>query len=93
MWLAAAPRWRLVLHDVIFGHDTPGGRLFDVILIVSILASVVAVMLEHMGHGGSAAAPLAKRIIEAYVELPARAPVVSVAGASGDGQMKEPEAL
>ena len=27
----------------------------------------VAVLLEHMGHGGSAAAPLAKQLIEAYV--------------------------
>ncbi len=27
----------------------------------------IAVVMEHMGHGGSAAAPLAKRIIEAYM--------------------------
>lgn len=27
----------------------------------------VAVLVEHMGHGGSAAAPLAKELIEAYV--------------------------
>ena len=27
----------------------------------------VAVLLEHMGHGGSSAAPLAKELIEAYV--------------------------
>ena len=27
----------------------------------------VVVLLEHMGHGGSAAAPLAKELIEAYV--------------------------
>ena len=27
----------------------------------------VAVIVEHMGHGGSAAAPLAKTIIEAYM--------------------------
>ena len=27
----------------------------------------VAVIVEHMGHGGSAAAPLAKRLIEAYM--------------------------
>ncbi len=31
----------------------------------------VAVLVEHMGHGGSAAAPLAKQLIEAYVGLPA----------------------
>jgi penicillin-binding protein 2 len=29
----------------------------------------VAVLLEHMGHGGTAAAPLAKQLIEAYVKL------------------------
>ena len=32
----------------------------------------IAVVVEHMGHGGSAAAPLAKTIIEAYMggEIP-----------------------
>jgi penicillin-binding protein 2 len=29
----------------------------------------VAVLGEHMGHGGSASAPLAKELIEAYVKL------------------------
>ena len=29
----------------------------------------VAVLVEHMGHGGSAAAPLAKELIEAYVRF------------------------
>ena len=29
----------------------------------------VAVLGEHMGHGGSAAAPLAKELIETYVKL------------------------
>jgi len=29
----------------------------------------VAVLAEHMGHGGSAAAPLAKEVIEQYVKL------------------------
>ncbi len=36
----------------------------------------VAVLAEHMGHGGSAAAPLAKAVIEAYMKLAPRAPVV-----------------
>lgn len=40
--------WRLILHEVIFEADTPAGKLFDVILIFSILASVVAVMLDSM---------------------------------------------
>lgn len=34
----------------------------------------VAVLVEHMGHGGSAAAPLAKEIIEAYFKSPAPPP-------------------
>ena len=29
----------------------------------------VAVLLEHMGHGGSAAAPLAKELIEAHLSF------------------------
>ncbi|MGQ0810254.1 MAG: penicillin-binding protein 2 [Nitrospiraceae bacterium] len=37
----------------------------------------VAVLAEHMGHGGSAAAPLAKELIEAYMKLAPQAPVVT----------------
>ena len=36
----------------------------------------VAVLVEHMGHGGAAAAPLAKEIIEAYFTLPSQASTV-----------------
>ncbi len=38
--------WRLALNDVIFGAESKAGKLFDVVLIVAILISVVAVMLE-----------------------------------------------
>ncbi len=38
------------LHTVIFGTDTPAGKLFDVILIWAILVSVAALMLDSMGH-------------------------------------------
>lgn len=41
-------RWRRVLHEVIFEADTPSGKGFDVLLIVSILASVLAVMLDSI---------------------------------------------
>ena len=41
-------RWRARLHETIFEADTPGGKLFDVLLIVSIVLSVVAVMLESV---------------------------------------------
>ncbi len=34
----------------------------------------VAVLAEHMGHGGSAAAPLAKEVIETYMKLKNQAP-------------------
>lgn len=42
-------RWRTVLHEVIFEADTPAGKGFDVLLIVCILASVAAVMLDSIG--------------------------------------------
>jgi penicillin-binding protein 2 len=46
----------------------------------------VAVLAEHMGHGGSAAAPLAKDVIEAYVKA---YPHV-LAGATTSGRAKAP---
>jgi len=39
---------RLRLHTIIFEADTPAGRLFDIALIVAILLSVAAVMLESV---------------------------------------------
>ena len=35
----------------------------------------VAVLVEHMGHGGSAAAPLAKQVIEEFMRLSSETPV------------------
>ena len=40
--------WRLKLHIIIFGNDTPRGKAFDVSLIWVIMASVVVVMLESV---------------------------------------------
>ncbi len=40
--------WRRKLHEVIFEADTPAGKLFDVALILTIAASVVAVMLDSV---------------------------------------------
>jgi voltage-gated potassium channel len=37
---------RAELHEIIFEADTPGGKAFDVALLVLIILSVVAVMLE-----------------------------------------------
>lgn len=45
---SARPRWRCELHRVIFGHLTPAGKLFDIILIAVILISVVVVMIESV---------------------------------------------
>ncbi|MDH4079890.1 MAG: penicillin-binding protein 2 [Nitrospira sp.] len=42
----------------------------------------VAVLAEHMGHGGAAAAPLAKEVIEAYMNLTTPTPVAT-SGLSG----------
>lgn len=46
--LLARPRWRRELYRVIFEHDTSAGKLFDIGLIIFILASVAAVMLESV---------------------------------------------
>lgn len=40
--------WRTKLHEIIYEADTPTGKLFDVILLVAILASIVLVMLESV---------------------------------------------
>ena len=41
--------WRLRLYTVIFEADTRAGRLFDLVLIGCILASVAVVVLDSMG--------------------------------------------
>ena len=40
--------WRDKWNEVIFGHDTPAGRRFDIILLTLILLSVLSVMLESV---------------------------------------------
>lgn len=40
--------WRRKLHEIIFEADTPAGKVFDIALLVAILLSVVAVMLESV---------------------------------------------
>ncbi len=41
-------KWQSVLHEIIFEADTPKGKLFDILLIISILFSVVIVMLDSV---------------------------------------------
>jgi voltage-gated potassium channel len=40
--------WKTKLHEIIYEADTPAGKLFDVVLLISILASIVLVMLESI---------------------------------------------
>ncbi|MCT4630714.1 ion transporter [Winogradskyella sp.] len=40
--------WRSKLHIIIYEADTPKGKLFDVVLLFAIIASIVLVMLESV---------------------------------------------
>lgn len=40
--------WKHRLHEIIYEADTPAGKLFDVVLLIAILASIVFVMLESV---------------------------------------------
>lgn len=40
--------WKHRLHEIIYEADTPSGKLFDVILLIAILASILFVMLESV---------------------------------------------
>jgi voltage-gated potassium channel len=40
--------WRDKWNEVIFGHDTTAGRLFDIVLLTLILLSVLTVLLESV---------------------------------------------
>jgi len=52
---ASETGWRRRWFDIIFRHDTPPSRNFDLLLIVAIIASVVVIMLDsdpwlHIDH-------------------------------------------
>ncbi len=40
--------WKFKLHEIIYEADTPAGKLFDVILLIVIIASIALVMLESV---------------------------------------------
>jgi len=40
--------WRKRLHDIIYEADTPAGKIFDILLLILILASIALVMLESV---------------------------------------------
>ena len=40
--------WKAKIHEVIYGTHTPAGKLFDIVLLVLIVYSVIIVMLESL---------------------------------------------
>ncbi|HAO14017.1 MAG TPA: ion transporter [Tenacibaculum sp.] len=42
--------WKKKLHEIIYEADTKEGKIFDVILLIAILSSVLFVMLESVNH-------------------------------------------
>ncbi len=44
----AETHWRGTIHEIIFEADTPAGKFFDIVLIISILISVFVIMLESV---------------------------------------------
>jgi voltage-gated potassium channel len=40
--------WKEKIHEIIYEADTPAGKLFDLILLIIILASILLVMLESV---------------------------------------------
>ena len=45
---SARAQWRERGFVIIFEADTPAGKVFDVALLVAIIASIIAVMLESV---------------------------------------------
>lgn len=50
------------LHEIIFEADTPAGKAFDVVLLIGIVLSIVAVVLESVGSIRSVYGPQLRRI-------------------------------
>lgn len=42
------PGWRSNIHTIIYGTHTPAGKLFDIVLLITILYSIIIVMLESV---------------------------------------------
>lgn len=43
-----AKNWKSKLHEIIYEADTPVGKLFDIVLLILILASIALVMIESV---------------------------------------------
>ena len=41
-------KWKTKIHEVIYGTHTPAGKLFDIVLLVAIIYSIVIVLLESV---------------------------------------------
>ena len=40
--------WRHKLHEILYEADTPSGKLFNLVLFITIIASIILVMLESV---------------------------------------------
>lgn len=45
--------WKEKLHEIIYEADTPAGKLFDVVLLIFIILSIILVMLESVDDIGT----------------------------------------
>lgn len=45
--------WRGKLHEIIYEADTPAGKLFDIVLLIVIIMSIILVMLESVEQIGT----------------------------------------
>lgn len=44
------PTWQEKLHRIIYESNTPGGKLFDILLLIAILASIAVVMMDSVAE-------------------------------------------
>ena len=56
------PSLRHRLHEIIYEADTPAGKVFDIVLLILIVLSVVLVMLESVSSIGLAYAALLNQL-------------------------------
>ncbi len=63
------PNWRNSLHEVIFEADTASGKTFDVVLLVCILLSIVAVLLESVAEIAALYGPILRTAEWAFTIL------------------------
>lgn len=59
----AAPLWKRNIYRIVFEADTRAGQLFDILLLLAILLSVLAVMLESVSSINAQYGP-ALRVVE-----------------------------